>query len=116
MGLDMYLEGRKTFTYAPDPPRLDRRKARALTLELGYWRSRHDLHTHISRNYPAGGDLRNGKRLEAGDLRRLVYEVRGGELGDRQSTITILERAIKWLETPPKIEREHREVYYRAEF
>jgi len=129
MGLNMYLNGEKfLWTNWKEPEKNvmeDGFKLTTKTLELGYWRKHPDLHGFIVNTFAEGIDECQNIHLDKEDLEKILSAVNGENLPhtegfffgesspeDRQPTIVILEKAIKWLEI--KEEGVSRSVIYRA--
>jgi len=113
MGLDMYLEGHKHFMehYEDKEKNLmeDGFRIKEKVLELGYWRKHPDLHGFIVQEFADGKDECQDIELTTEDLQKILKAVEGeilphtegfffgaSSLEDKDYTIDILKKAIKW--------------------
>ena len=124
MGLDMYLKGEK-FAQFNKPRQEDGFNISSIILELGYWRKHPNLHGFIVEQFANGVDTCQRINLTADNVRQIIKAIKKRSLphtegfffgtsdpSDDQSSIEILEKALKWLETED--DRFDREIYYQA--
>lgn len=129
MGLDMYLNGRKSYWtdwQNPDNNQTeDSFKVTDKTLQLGYWRKHPNLHGFIVNEFAEGVDQCQEIELTETDLVKLIAAVEADQLPntkgfffgesfpeDKPPTLIILRRALEWITT--KEDRVSRSVIYRA--
>ena len=117
MGLDMYLEGRKS--------RYDKQETedgfplQTKVLRLGYWRKHPNLHGYIVQTFADGVDECQEIELSADDIRKIMQAIKNKELphtegfffgnsddswGQRQHDLATFEKALAWMENVEKAE------------
>lgn len=131
MGLDMYLTGKKFFWTDWSNPEANARQdgfeIQGVELRLGYWRKHPDLHGYIVRTFGGGIDDCSEIKLSESNIQNIIDSIKnkdlphtegfffgassGSEEEDKES-VTILENALNWLKS--KVEKESREIIYRA--
>lgn len=139
MGLDMYLEGRKSLFDEPgqESPKEDGFRVKGKTIALGYWRKHPNLHGYIVETFAEGKDECQDIHLESADLKNIIQAIKDKRLPETQGfffgtsdgsedeeSIKILEGALNWLEQDPSLDPtkgsprgipfECRDVVYRA--
>lgn len=127
MGLDMYLHGRKSFTYGNEQKDEEGFTIDSVNVELGYWRKHPNLHGYIVETFANGVDECQDIGLNEDDIEKIINAIKAKELpettgfffgvssGDdeeRAFDIETFERALKWLKTDAP--NQWRYVVYRA--
>ena len=126
MGLDMFLRGKIRFNEEVSP-KYDGFSLCTGEIELGYWRKHPNLHGFIVNKYADGKDECQEIELGIHELKEILKSSENDELpytegfffgvsqpGDKIKTKEILEKAIKWLESPNKEDIYYKYVIYRA--
>lgn len=139
MGLDMYLQGRKSYFNVGDKPvrEEDGFQVDSMTLELGYWRKHPNLHGYIVQTFAEGVDECQEIELDADALRKIAGAIKADTLphtkgfffgdsqwheDDKDKNAAVFEKAAAWMEakspkhpTVPDYRAEwSRTVFYRA--
>lgn len=125
MGLDMYLEGRKSLHHKRQE---DGYTVSAVTLDLGYWRKHPNLHGYIVENFAESGEddckpielcVENLQQIIAAVGERKLPPTEGfffgtSDLSDEAvaDDLKMLTGALNWLNSGP--DDEYRSVQYVA--
>lgn len=127
MGLDMYLRGEEYEDFSNTSAARDRGDIVKVSTvyELGYWRKHPDLHGYIVETFANGVDECQRISLGKGELLNTLKAVEDdklphtegfffgqSQLGDKERTIQILQKALKWMEGAQ--DRTYRDIYYQA--
>lgn len=119
MGLDQYLEGRKTRYNSTELE--DGFPVRTKILDLGYWRKHPNLHGYIVQAFAEGKDECQDIDLGAQDIKNIISAIEGDALpktsgfffgssdsskAQRKRDIGVFTKALAWLEKVKVVEPE----------
>lgn len=131
MGLDMNLEGRKTFLRDYQNEENDTYeegvRLSGQVFDLGYWRKHPNLHGYIIDTFAGGVDECQDIYLTEANLGQIIQAVKDdalpvtsgfffgeSQVANDQNTIGQLENAIEWVRGSDDDKRVWREVVYSA--
>jgi len=126
MGLDMFLRGEEQEDFSKTSAARDRGDIVKVSTvyELGYWRKHPDLHGYIVETFADGKDECQRISLGKNELLQILkatgedklphtegFFFGASEPGDKERTVQIILKALKWMEESPDT---YRDVYYQA--
>lgn len=125
MGLDMYLNGRKSLYSLRDCRREDDFKVSSVELEIGYWRKHPNLHGYIVKTFANGVDECQVIELDQKKIQNIIKAIEESNLphttgfffgasdgSEKEEDLKIFKAALAWLDV--KCKDEYRTVYYQA--
>jgi hypothetical protein len=82
MGLDMYLNGRLSIIPKRDDSeqKIDGKRVKEITVELGYWHKHPDLHGYIVNTFAGGDDNCQAIRLDREDVEKIISAIENDDL------------------------------------
>lgn len=81
MGLDMYLEGRKSNHYGQEPVKdSEGFNISSVNVEIGYWRKHPNLHGYIVREFADGVDECQEIMLDEDNVKQIMAAIKSKEL------------------------------------
>lgn len=135
MGLDMYLNGRKSLWAMNDAKARteDGFELDGVVLKLGYWRKHPNLHGYIVQTFAGGKDECQEIELDADALKLIIAAVAdpknlphttgfffgqsAGDADEAAEDVAIFTKALAWLEAAKDADKNiefYRSVYYQA--